>query len=69
MDLRIDDLLQLKKPHACGANAWRLYRVGADLGLRCAGCDRMLLTARRDIERRIRSVERDGQVLKPHNLK
>ena len=65
LDIRIDDLLQLKKPHACGANSWQVYRVGADMGLRCAGCQRMLLVSRNKIERRVRRIQRDGQTLKP----
>ena len=65
LDLRVDDVLHLKKPHACGANAWQVYRVGGDLGLRCQGCGRMMLLPRRQIERRVRRIERDGQILKP----
>ena len=32
LDLQHDDILTLKKPHACGTNAWRVYRLGADIG-------------------------------------
>jgi len=71
MPLQIEpgDILTLKKPHACGANSWSVYRIGADFGLRCTGCDRMILVPRSKIEPRIRAIERDGKTLKPHELK
>lgn len=65
IDLRLDDVLTLKKPHACGANAWRVYRLGADIGLKCGGCGRTVLLPRSKLERRIREIERDGERFKP----
>ena len=69
LNLRVGDVLHLKKPHACGENAWELYRTGSDLGMRCQGCQRMTLVPRRQIERRIRRIVRNGEVLKPDALK
>ncbi len=66
IDIRIDDILTLKKPHACGANAWRVYRLGADIGLRCTNCQRRVLLPRSELNRRIRLIERDGQVFNPN---
>ncbi len=42
----------LRKAHPCGATAWRIDRVGADIGLACEGCGRHLLLARRELEQR-----------------
>ena len=64
LDLRIGDVLRLKKPHACAANSWVVYRVGADIGLRCQNCERMVQLPRRKIEPRIRRIARDGQQIK-----
>lgn len=66
LDLRIDDLLTLKKPHACGANAWRIYRLGADIGLRCTACNRLVIIPRSKLERRIRLIQRGDETIKPH---
>ena len=63
LELRVEDVLRLKKPHPCGENAWEIYRVGADIGLRCQGCGRMTLLVRRDVERRVRRILRDGSIL------
>lgn len=65
IDLRLDDVLTLKKPHACGTNAWRVYRLGADIGLKCEGCGRTILLPRSKLDRRIRQIERDGESFKP----
>lgn len=57
--LYLDDVVTLRKAHPCGADAWRIVRLGADIGLRCAGCGRRVLVARRALERDIiRFVER-----------
>ena len=54
MDLRVDDVLRLRKPHPCGSYDWRIYRLGADIGIRCLGCDHRVLIPRSTLERRIR---------------
>ncbi len=65
VDLHLSDILTLKKPHACGANSWEVYRLGADIGLRCTGCDRRVLIPRGQLERRIRLITRRGESFKP----
>lgn len=46
--------LTLRKPHPCGAVTWVVTRLGADIGLRCDGCGRPVLLARRELEARLR---------------
>lgn len=48
------DVVRLKKPHACGANAWEIMRLGADVKLRCTGCGRIVRLPRRRFESRLR---------------
>jgi hypothetical protein len=55
MALRVDDVLRLRKPHPCGSYDWRVFRLGADIGLRCLGCDHRVLIPRSTLERRIRT--------------
>ncbi|GAB4467597.1 MAG: hypothetical protein Kow00124_00680 [Anaerolineae bacterium] len=68
VDLHLNDILTLKKPHACGTNSWEVYRLGADIGLRCTGCDRRVLIPRSQLERRIRLITRGGESFKPSHL-
>ncbi|MDP9467313.1 MAG: DUF951 domain-containing protein [Chloroflexota bacterium] len=52
VDLRIDDRIALRKAHPCGSHAWRVIRLGADIGLVCDGCGHRVLMDRLDVERR-----------------
>ena len=58
MDIRVDDVLIMKKAHPCGSNRWKVLRTGADFRLRCLGCGHELITPRFKAEKNIRSVER-----------
>ena len=37
MDIHINDILVMKKPHPCGEKRWMVLRTGADFRLRCLG--------------------------------
>jgi hypothetical protein len=63
LDVRLDDHLTLAKRHPCGSTAWRVVRLGADIGLTCDGCGHRVLLERRALEKRLVSIERDGQVV------
>lgn len=54
LELFIDDVVQLRKGHPCGNDRWRVIRLGADIGLRCLGCDRKILLPRRELEKRLK---------------
>jgi hypothetical protein len=49
----VNDIVRLKKPHACGGTEWQVVRVGADIGLRCQTCGRRVLLPRRELQRRL----------------
>ena len=52
LEFRIGDVVRLRKPHPCGSFDWHVYRLGADIGLVCAGCAHRILMDRLDVERR-----------------
>ena len=57
--LYLDDVVVLRKTHPCGGDAWRIVRLGADIGLRCTTCSHRVLVPRASVERDIkRFVER-----------
>jgi hypothetical protein len=58
MDLRLGDVLTLKKPHPCGGYTWEVLRVGLDFRLKCATCGHMVMIPRLELERRVKKVER-----------
>lgn len=53
----IGDLVTLRNVHPCGGYEWNVYRVGADIGIRCATCGRRILMERRTLEKRTKKIE------------
>ncbi len=64
MDIKVGDIVTMKKPHPCGGARWQITRVGADFKLRCLTCGREIMTPRVKAEKGIRKVERDGVEVK-----
>ncbi len=52
----LGDTVQMKKPHACGTNAWTVTRVGADVKIRCNACGRVVMLDRQDFMRAAKRV-------------
>ena len=59
MDVRVNDILLLKKPHPCGAFRFLVLRSGMDFKLRCCGCGREIMVPRIKVEKHIKSVIRE----------
>lgn len=53
-DLELNDILRLKKPHPCGGYEWKVFRLGADIGLECLTCHRRVLLTRREVKNRLK---------------
>jgi hypothetical protein len=60
LDIRLDDIVRLRKPHPCGSYEWRVVRLGADIGIRCLKCNRRVLLPRRKLERSVKEIIRPG---------
>lgn len=56
MDIQIGDRLIMKKNHPCGGNVFTVLRVGMDFRLRCETCSREIMSPRKNIEKRVKSV-------------
>lgn len=57
MDIRLNDILIMKKAHPCGEKRWLVLRTGVDFRLRCMGCGHEMMIPRSKAEKNIRSVE------------
>ena len=68
MDIRLGDVLRMKKGHPCGGNEWEVQRVGMDFRLLCKKCGRMIMIPRKLAEKNLRQLTRDGVVYKPFEL-
>jgi len=60
MEIGIGDVVQLKKTHPCGGDRWEVFRVGADVGIKCQKCHRRVLLKRAVFERRVKAFLATG---------
>jgi len=58
MDVRLQDILVMKKPHPCGSREWLVLRTGMDFKLRCQGCGHEIMVPRFKAEKNIRSISK-----------
>ena len=54
--LHVNDRVQLKKEHPCGAKIFRILRVGSEVRVVCEGCGRDMTLDRIKLEKAIKQV-------------
>ena len=52
----INDVVEMKKPHPCGENKWKIIRMGADIRIKCLGCDHSVMIPRKTFEKKLKKV-------------
>lgn len=60
MDVRVGDVLKMKKKHPCGADCFNVLRSGMDFRLQCVGCGRQFLIPRSKAEKNISKIIREA---------
>jgi hypothetical protein len=55
-DIRLGDVVVLKKGHPCGENKWQIIRFGADCKIKCLGCGRIVLIDRPTLKKKLKKV-------------
>ena len=60
LELKLGDVVRLKKAHPCGGDEWQVNRLGADIGITCVKCRRYVLILRPELERRIKEFVSRG---------
>ncbi|WP_091741604.1 DUF951 domain-containing protein [Marininema mesophilum] len=53
---QLGDVVEMKKGHPCGTNAWKVIRMGMDIRMKCTGCGHSVLLPRTRFEKRLRKV-------------
>ena len=56
MNFELGQVVVMKKPHPCGANEWKIIRLGMDIRIKCLHCGRSVLIPRAKFERRLKEV-------------
>jgi hypothetical protein len=62
-DIRIDDIVRMRKAHPCGGTDWRVVRLGTDIGIVCLTCERKVLIPRGQFAKQVKvQVARGPQI-------
>jgi hypothetical protein len=56
VDIKVGDIVRLRKAHPCGSYEWEVVRVGADIGMKCLKCHRRVLLERTRFEKRLKGT-------------
>ncbi|WP_188207426.1 DUF951 domain-containing protein [Alkalibacillus aidingensis] len=55
-DYELNDLVEMKKPHPCGSNQWKIIRLGMDIRIKCQGCQHSVLLPRKKFEKGLKNI-------------
>ncbi len=61
MEIRLGDIVRLRKIHPCGSYEWKVVRLGADIGIKCQKCQHRVLLERAVFERRVKTFVSRGE--------
>ena len=53
MDIKIGDVVELKKQHACGCKE---FEITMDIKIKCTKCLRSIMLDRETVEKRIKTI-------------
>ena len=56
MDVRLGDILEMKKPHPCGSKTFSVLRIGMDFKMKCCGCGHEIMLPRARAEKNIKKL-------------
>ncbi|MEK3955608.1 MAG: DUF951 domain-containing protein [Psychrobacillus psychrotolerans] len=53
---QLNDIVEMKKQHPCGTNAWKIIRMGADIRIKCEGCQHSVMIPRKEFEKKMKKL-------------
>jgi len=68
-EIRLGDVVQMRKPHPCGSDQWKVIRIGADIKIKCLGCGRIVMLERAVFVKRRKKVLTQGPEPEAETLK
>jgi len=60
MEIKLGDVVRLRKKHPCGGYDWQVVRLGADIGIKCLKCQHRVLLERSIFEHRVKTFVSRG---------
>ncbi|WP_144513456.1 DUF951 domain-containing protein [Bacillus sp. FJAT-22090] len=58
---QLNDIVEMKKQHPCGTNAWKIIRMGADIRIKCEGCQHSVLIPRKEFEKKMKKLLKQAE--------
>ncbi|WP_280771257.1 DUF951 domain-containing protein [Salipaludibacillus daqingensis] len=52
----LNDVVEMKKPHPCGENKWKIIRMGMDIRIKCVGCGHSVMIPRKEFSKKMKRV-------------
>ena len=53
---KLNDIVEMKKPHACQTNKWQITRMGVDIKIKCINCNREIMMDRLDFDKKLKKI-------------
>ena len=53
---KLNDIDEIKKPHACQTNSWQITRMGVDIKIKCLNCNREVMMDRLEFEKKLKRI-------------
>ncbi|NLO86619.1 MAG: DUF951 domain-containing protein [Clostridiales bacterium] len=68
-EIRLGDVVKMRKTHPCGSDDWTVIRIGADIKIKCLGCARIVMMDRADFVKRRKKVLTQGPIPEAETLR
>ena len=53
---KLNDIVIMKKPHACQTNEWKITRMGVDIKIKCLNCNREIMMDRLEFDKKLKKI-------------
>lgn len=60
-NFNLGDIVEMKKTHPCGSKEWKIIRMGADIKIKCCGCNRIIMLERGKFEKDMKKVVKTNE--------
>lgn len=60
-NFNLGDIVEMKKTHPCGSKEWKIIRMGADIKIKCCGCNRIIMLERSKFEKDMKKVVKTNE--------
>lgn len=55
-EFNLGDIVETRKGHPCGSKEWEIIRLGADIKIKCVGCERIVMIPRSKFEKSVKKI-------------